>query len=333
MCVEHSLHQEQALDLQAVRNRTFAALQVDTTELSLGTWGLSGEGYGPVSEFEADAVIDRALELGINLFDTCDAYGHGDMESRLGQRLARVDSPTYVVTRIGTDRSEEFGARKNFEPAYLRDAVRRSAERLRRDRVDVVLLHNPSTTTVERGEATGALAELHHEGKIGAWGVSVGSREVAVAAVEAGAKVLSVPYNVFYSHVLNVVAAEIAMRGITVLAHSVLAYGLLTAYWGPDRTFDEGDHRRDRWTPASLRRRVEQLEVVRNMVGGDVLTPRAAALRFVLSNSLVTSAVLGPRTTAQLLQLAREAGSGPPYLPDQTMTELPSKLVAVGIHT
>jgi aryl-alcohol dehydrogenase-like predicted oxidoreductase len=82
-----------------------------------------------------------------------------------------------------------------------------------------------------------------------------------------------------------------------------------------------------------LRKRVKQLEVVRNMVGGDVLTPRAAALRFVLSNSLVSSAVLGPRTTSQLEQLIREAGSGPPYLPDKIMSELPSKLIAMGIHT
>lgn len=316
-----------------MRKRSFAALRVETTELSLGTWGLSGEGYGPVSDSEADAVIDRAAELGVNLFETCDAYGHGAMESRLGQRLAGVDAPTYVVTRVGTDRSDTSGPKKNFEPGYLRDAVQRSTERLRRDRVDVVLLHNPATATVERGEATEALAELQSDGKIGAWGVSAGSREVAVAAVEAGAQVLSVPYNLFYSHVLNVVAAEIAMRGVTVLAHSVLAYGLLTAYWGAERTFDEGDHRRDRWTPASLRKRVEQLDVVRNMVGGKVVTPRAAALRFVLSNSLVTSAVLGPRTTAQLVQLVREAGSGPPYLPDKTLSDLPSKLVAVGIHT
>ncbi|HNS97462.1 MAG TPA: aldo/keto reductase, partial [Polyangiaceae bacterium] len=69
------------------------------------------------------------------------------------------------------------------------------------------------------------------------------------------------------------------------------------------------------------------------LVGGDVLTPRAAALRYVLSNTLVTSAILGPRTTAQLDQLVREAGKGPPYLSDKALTDLPSKLLAAGIHT
>ncbi len=309
------------------------ALGADVTELSLGTWGLSGEGYGPVSPAEADAVIDRAIELGISLYETCDAYGRGDMESRLGRRLAASGRESVVATRVGTSRPEDEQPHKRFEPDYLRQAVEGSAERLGRPRIDIVLLHNPSASTVERGDATGTLRQLQEEGTIGAWGVSAGSREVAVAAVESGANVLSVPYNLFYSYVLNVVAAEVAMRGVAVLAHSVLAYGLLAAHWGPNRVFDEGDHRRDRWSPGTLRKRVEQLEVVRNLVGGDVVTPRSAALRFVLSNSLVTSAVLGPKSTAQLDQLVREAGTGPPYLPDQALADLPAQLLSVGIHS
>jgi aryl-alcohol dehydrogenase-like predicted oxidoreductase len=315
-----------------VRRRNFAPLRAEVTELSLGTWGLSGEGYGSVSPAEADAVIDRAVELGINLFETSDAYGKGEMLARLGRRLATAKT-AYVVARVGIDRSGEGDAKKNFEPAYLREAVARAGEKLKRSRIDVVLLHNPGAPTVERGEATGVLEEMRKVGEIGAWGVSAGSREVAVAAVESGASVLSVAYNVFHSHDLHVVAAEVAMRGVAVLAHSVLSYGLLVSHWGPERSFDEGDHRRDRWTPSALRKRVRQLEVVRDLVGGDVLTPRAAALRYVLSNSLVSSAVLGPRSTSQLDQLVREAGKGPPYLPDKALADLPSKLVSAGIHS
>ncbi|PIE05418.1 MAG: oxidoreductase [Sorangium cellulosum] len=301
--------------------------------MSLGTWGLSGDGYGPVSDGEASAVVERAVELGINLFETCDAYARGRMEERLGKLLENSQEQTFIVTRVGIDLANEVGPKKNFDPLYLREAVNRSGERLRRNRVDVVLLHNPRASIVEQGEATGVLEELREAGLIGAWGVSTGSREVAMAAVESGASVVSVAYNLFYSHDLHVIAAEVAMRGVAVLAHSVLAYGLLVSHWGPERAFDEGDHRRNRWTPALLRKRIKQLEVVRNLVGGKVLTPRAAALRFVLSNSLVTSSVLGPRSTAQLDQLIREAGSGPPYLPDKALADLPTQLISVGIHT
>lgn len=308
------------------------ALRADVTELALGTWGLSGEAYGPVSQTEAEAVIDRALELGITLFDTADCYGLGRMEQMLGDRMRRSGREAFVVTRIGTDRSGKR-ARKNFEPPYLRTAFEKSRDRLGRDVVDVCLLHNPSASTIERGEAVQVLAELVEAGALRAWGVSAGSQEVAIAAVEAGAKVVEVAYNVFHSRVLHGIAGEVAMRGVSVLARSVLSHGLLAAHWGPDRSFDEGDHRRDRWSPDDLRRRVAQLRIVRDLVGGDVLTPRAAAVRFVLANSLVTSAVLGPRSTAQLDQLVREAGSGPPYLPEDKLSILPSRLLSAGIHT
>jgi len=308
------------------------ALRAEVTELSLGTWGLSGDAYGPVSETEAEAVIDRALQLGITLFETADCYGRGRMEQLLGQRIRRSGREVFVATRIGTDRGPQRACR-NFSRDYLRGAFEKSRERLGRDKVDVCLLHNPAVSTVEQGDAVRTLTELVEAGSLRAWGVSAGSQDVALAAIEAGAKVIELPYNLFHARDLHGIAGEVAMRGVSILARSVLAHGLLAAHWGPERTFDEGDHRRDRWTPQGLRQRVGQLHVGRELVGGAVLTPRAAAVRFVLSNALVTSAVLGPRTTAQLDQLVREAGSGPPYLPEDKLSLLPSRLLAAGIPT
>ena len=91
----------------------------------------------------------------------------------------------------------------------------------------------------------------------------------------------------------------------------MLAHGLLAGQWSGDREFYPGDHRADRWTPAELGLRIGQLDALRPLVSGPVLSLRAAALRFVLANQLVTSAVLGPRSVAQLEQLVREAGDGP----------------------
>ena len=65
-----------------MRQRLLGATSLDVTELALGTWGLSGDGYGPVSEAEQDKVIDRALAMGIRLFETADCYAEGRMERR-----------------------------------------------------------------------------------------------------------------------------------------------------------------------------------------------------------------------------------------------------------
>jgi aryl-alcohol dehydrogenase-like predicted oxidoreductase len=93
------------------------------------------------------------------------------------------------------------------------------------------------------------------------------------------------------------------------------------------------DHRSERWTRLELERRIEQLDAVRYLVRGDVQTMRAAAVRFALANHLVTSAVLGPRSTLQLEQLVREVGSGPTYIPDHDLAALPRALARVGIST
>jgi len=296
--------------------------------LSLGTWGLSGDGYGPVSDAVQDEVIHRARAYGITSFETADVYGRGAMERRLG-KIFGADSSVKIVTKVGTE-LETMPHRKRFDAAYLREAWARSSERLARSCIDVLLLHNPAEQTLATDEATGALEELKREGKIGAWGVSAGSAEVARAALARGAQVLEVAYNVF--SIADLESLALAPGQAAVLARSVLSYGLLCGQWAETKVFGAGDHRGERWTSEQLRARLKQLSAISSILGGEVLTPRAAALRFVLSNHIVSSAVIGPRNRVQLDQLVREAGQGPEFLPPMSVQRLRDQLARVGAH-
>jgi aryl-alcohol dehydrogenase-like predicted oxidoreductase len=296
--------------------------------MGLGTWGLSGDGYGKVDAEVAENTVRRAIELGINVFDTSDAYGAGESEALLGRVLEGKEA--VLVTKGGTDRTT-MPARKRFDSVFLRKSVMRSLKRLRRDKIDVYLMHNPSITCLNAGEAPAVLETLKVEGRIAHWGVASGDAEVAFAAIKQGASVIELAYNLFHSIDLNRIAGEIMVNGVGVLARSVLAYGLFSDTWTKDRVFEDGDHRADRWTKEDLERRLEQLETVRYLVSKDVKTMRGAAVRFALSNTLVSSAVLGPKTPTQLDELVRETGSGPIYLPDADLTVLPRKLIRAGI--
>lgn len=311
-----------------MRTRALGNTGLDVPELSLGTWGLSGDAYGPVNEVEVDRILDRALELGIRLFDTADVYGDGAMETKLGERLASTES-ALVVTKVGTDRHAKPRPRKCFEPAYLRDAVDRSRTRLRRATIDIVLLHNPALSTLMRDDATGLMKELVAEGAVKAWGVSVGDVDTARAALASGAQVIEIAYNAFFSRDLHQLSGDLAISGAGVLARSVLAHGLLSGLLHMSRAFSPDDHRTRRWKHEELGSRVQQLDALRPLVGGDAITLRSVALRFVLSNQLVSSAVLGPRTVPQLEQLVREAGKGPPYLAEDVLARLPENLAKV----
>jgi aryl-alcohol dehydrogenase-like predicted oxidoreductase len=311
-----------------LRTRPLGKSGLVVSELALGTWGLSGEGYGPVSTDDADKTILRARELGITLFDTADTYGarggdpHAErMEKRLG-RLLGNDEAAIICTKGGND-LDASPARKKFDRAFLRLSAQRSADRLRR-KPDLYLLHHPTVATVIRGEATNALEELQSEGVIRAWGVACGDAAVVRAALERGASVVELPYNVFHQRDLHDVTGELHEAKAGVLARSTLAYGLLCGTWPADKTFPEGDHRRDRWNEAELRRRQAEVAALRPLVKGDVHTIRAVALRYVLSNLLVSSAVVGVRTPAQLEANVRAIGEGPPYLSDADLAKIPA---------
>jgi aryl-alcohol dehydrogenase-like predicted oxidoreductase len=315
-----------------VRLRPLGTTGLDVPELALGTWGLSGDGYGPVSNREAEATLQRAVELGVTLFETSDAYGKGAMESLLGRVLAPHGDRVMICTRHGVDRSSR-PAKKRFDVPYLRQAVDATLARLRRPSIDIYLLHNPSVGPLVRPELIAFLRELKDSGKVKAWGVSVGDAEVGRVAIDAGAEVIEVAYNALFSGDFHALASDVARNRIGVLARSVLSYGLLVGAWPSGKTFPEGDHRRDRWIDGmELFTRMAQLDAVRSLISSEVQTLRAAALRFVLANHLVSSAVLGPRSVAQLEQLVREAGKGPPYLDENRLSELPVKLSEVGVY-
>jgi aryl-alcohol dehydrogenase-like predicted oxidoreductase len=316
-----------------VRTRPLGKTGLRVSELSLGTWGLSGDGYGHVDESEQARVLDRALDMGLGTVETADAYAAGRMEQLVGRALRRPDlrEGVVVVTKGGTDRTTS-PPRKKFDAEYLRASVERSLRRLARDRIDVYLLHNPRADVFATAEATDALLELKGEGKISHWGVSAGDVAVGRAALRKGAEVIEVAYNLMHSTDLHRLAGEIMVTGAGVLARSTLAHGLLVGHWRKDRDFPAGDHRADRWSKPELERRVEQLSALRFLVNSDVITMRAAAVRFVLANQMVSSAVLGPRSVAQLEELVREVGAGPVYLRDADLARLPHALDAVGIE-
>jgi aryl-alcohol dehydrogenase-like predicted oxidoreductase len=145
--------------------------------------------------------------------------------------------------------------------------------------------------------------------------------------------VLSLAYNALHSVDLRELGSEIEQAGVGVLAHSVLAYGLLAGHWSAEKIFADNDHRAERWTADELRRRLRQLDALRPAVGGAVLSLRAVALRFVLENRQVGSVLLGPRSTLQLDQLVREAGKGPPYIEPTKLSALYNRLRTVGVST
>lgn len=314
-----------------MKTRALGRSGIEVGEVGLGTWGLSGEGYGPCDAMTARATLAAAAEAGCTFFETADCYALGETQVLLSElKQDRGDAQVFVSTRIGIDRDTGGMPRRDFSAKYLVRACERSIERLRVERLDAAVLHNPSVATLRRGEAWMALRGLQQQGKIGLAGVSVSSVEAGRAAVELGADLLVLPYNLLFPTLLHQLSGEV-VTGTAVVVRSPFAYGLLADGWDATRRFDDDDHRTYRWTTQDLVRRVKQREVLRDLVHDDVRTLREAALRYVLSNHLVSCVIPGARTAEQARQNATTV-AGPPYLPDEDLARIGVILRDAGVE-
>jgi aryl-alcohol dehydrogenase-like predicted oxidoreductase len=319
-----------------LRKRPLGKTGLLVSELALGTWGLSGDAYGAVSQDDLEATLRLALDLGINLIETSDAYGLGGVESAIGALLGawrseNPDKPVTVCTKIGIDRSTSPPTR-NYTKAYLEAAAAASLARLKGESLDLLLLAHPNEVELGRSwDITDNMRALRDAGICKHWGVATGSSDVAALALEQGASVVELPYNLLHVTDVNRAAGDVLVNQAGLLVRSVLSYGLLGDGWDATKEFSVGDHRRERWTTNELEERVRQREQMRFLLRDGVKSMRGAAVRFVLESPVVSSAVLGPKNPAQLRALIAETGVGPKYLPHEDMREVYRVLERAGM--
>lgn len=319
-----------AYECVGMETRVLGRMGVRLTEITLGTWGLAAGSYGRVEPARFESTVQRALDSGVRSFDLSPVWGEDGASERVVARITKSlrDECTYI-TRAGVERSAA-GVQTRFDRASLVRDCESSLERLGTDRIDVLLLHHPSEEALRRSELREAGQQLFREGKIRAWGVSVGTPLEARLAIAAGAQTVCLVYNVLASDLLDDLVTDITVAEIGVLARSPLAYGLLAGAFSIDQTFTPDDHRSRRWDAETLNQRLAAVAQLGFLVHGAVRTPSEAAIRWVLANSLVSSCVVGARSPAQAASAAA-ASVGVPYLPEDELSRVPQVLAAMGL--
>ncbi len=290
------------------------------SEITLGTWGLAEHTYGKIGDDRFDETLRAAIDRGITSFDCAPIWGDGQSERRVGRAIAEAKIDAVVTTRAGARRIDGKLVR-SFATKDLIGDCEGSLERLGREQVDLLLLHNPGDDVLRREEWREAIEKLESAGKIGAWGVSAGDVEEAGLAIEAGAQAICITHNLILWKDLDDLVGELTKAGCGVLVRSPLHYGMLAGQWAEDRRFASDDHRGHRWSQLAFSERIRQVNQLRFLVGAQHHDLATAALRFVLTHSAVTSAIVGARTPYQA-SAAAEAASGPPYISDDDMMRL-----------
>ena len=271
--------------------------------ISLGTWAM-GSAWGAVDDRQSLATLNRALDLGVNFFDTADAYGS---EPVLGQLRRQRHEPFFIATKMGmgVNPNPRGYTRKN-----LTFFVENSLHNLGIETIDLMQLHCPPIE-VYNAEVFGILDDLVQQGKLRHYGVSVERIAEAEQAIQfPNVQSVMIIFNIFRQRPLDDFFTTAKRKGVGIIVRVPLASGLLTGKLTPASTFAHDDHRTfnrqgqafdrgETFSGVDFATGLKAVEELRPLVPTDASMAQLA-LRWILMSEAVTCAIPGARRPSQL---------------------------------
>lgn len=296
--------------------------------VSFGAWAIGG-GWGPVQESESLAALQRAVDLGVNFFDTADGYGNGKSERLLAQLRRERKEPIIIATKIG--RKLRPHVAEGYTKENLAGFVDACLQNLQTDALDLVQLHCPPWDVFYTPEVFEAMDGMVKQGKIRHYGVSVEKVEQALKAIEyPGVETVQIIFNIFRQRPAELFFSEAKRRNVGVIVRLPLASGLLAGKMARATIFTPDDHR-------AYNRHGERFDMGETFSGVDyelglqavdelrALLPAGAsmaqfALRWILMHDAVSCAIPGGKRPAQVED--NVAAADLPPLSDATMAKV-----------
>ncbi len=309
-----------------MRYRRFGRTGWQVSEIGYGMWGMGG--WSGSDDALSRSALERAAELGCNLFDTAWAYGQGRSERLLGELVrAHPANRLYIATKVPPRNLKwparpEYSLDATYPPDHLRSFTERSLENLGVDSIDLLQFHVWSDSWADDPRWRRAMEDLKHEGLIRAAGISVNrwEPENCLRALRSGAiDAVQVIYNIFDQAPEDRLFPVCRELDIAVIARVPFDEGTLTGTLTRDSTWPEGDWRNTYFVPKNLYASVERAERLRRLIPEGMPMPEAA-LRFILCNPDVATVIPGMRKLHHVD--ANLAASDAGALPDSLLTQL-----------
>ena len=211
------------------------------SNVSFGAWAIGGT-WGTINDDESFAALNRAVNLGVNFFDTADVYGDGKSERLIARLLKTRSEPIVVATKAG--RRLDPHVADGYNRRNLTSFIERSLQNLQSEALDLLQLHCPPTDVYYRPEVFGILDDLKNQGKIRHYGVSVERVEEALKAIEyPNVASVQIIYNVFRQRPCELLFGEAQRKNVGILARLPLSSGLLAGKMSRSTKFEPDDHR------------------------------------------------------------------------------------------
>ena len=309
--------------------------------ISFGAWAIGGT-WGDVRDDESLSALHRALDLGVNFFDTADVYGDGRSEQLLAKLRKDRSEPFYVATKAGRRLDPHIAG--GYTKENLTAFVERSLKNLDVEALDLLQLHCPPTDVYYMPEVFDTLDGLVTAGKLRYYGVSVEKVEEALKAIEyPNVQSVQIIFNMFRQRPMDLFFGEAQRRQVGILARLPLSSGMLTGKMTRMSTFEKDDHRQGNrhgeWfdrgeTFSGLEYEVglQAVEELRALLP-EGMTLTQMALRWILMFPEVTCAIPGAKRPEQVEENVKAADL--PALSEETISkvrEIYDRLVRPEVH-
>jgi aryl-alcohol dehydrogenase-like predicted oxidoreductase len=301
-----------------MRFRTYRNTDLTVSEVGFGMWTISTGWWGNYTEGEALALMHKAFDLGITLFDAADTYGNGLSEEYIAKAFPKNRDEIVIATKVGYDFVTHGEARgrgqreipQDFSPDAIMRATDAALKRLKTDRIDLLQLHNIRMEQVEDDALWKTLEQLQRAGKVQYYGIALGPAigwmyEGINAIRERDFTSLQHIYNMLEQHPGRAMhdAATETGKDTMFLIRVPHSSGMLEGKYTSDTVFPPGDHRAHR--PRSwLLNGVKKIDQLRFLENAD-RTLGQASLQWLLADNRVASTLPNIYNEEQLIEFAK----------------------------
>ena len=265
-----------------MEKRRLGTQGLEVSELGLGCMGMS-QFYGPRDDIESIATLERAVELGINFFDTADVYGVGHNEELVGKALKKYRDCVIIATKFANQVLPDGKRAINGRPEYVRSACDASLKRLGVDHIDLYYQHRVDKK-VPIEETVGAMADLVRKGKVRYLGLSeAGANTIRRAHATHPISALQSEYSLWTRDYEDEVIPTLRELGIGFVPFSPLGRGFLS---GNIRELPDDDMRRKispRFDAENMQRNLKVVDRIKEIAREKGITPSQLALAWVLA--------------------------------------------------